>query len=566
LGRPDEKDFTSQLRLLVVGDYAERAAAVERHLREAMGPQAEVLSCDTAVGMRRILGEQEVDCVLVALAGSGAQSRLTLEAALASVTEVPVVVVAGVDDPEAALEAIHEGAQEYLVEGEAQAGIEALPRAIRHAIARKRTEVGLARQALHDSLTGLPNRALLLDRLHVAIGRSRRRPTSLALLFLDLDGFKRVNDSFGHGAGDTVLVEIARRMERILRPADTVARYGGDEFVILCEDLRGQREAVRVAHRARAAIAEPLTVRGHDVRIEASVGIARARREQTSAEDLIRAADIAMYRAKRRGGGIDLYDPGSGVDAIAGLAVERRLRHAVQHAGLVLHYQAVIALGSDRLHSLEALIRWEHPERGLLEPGDFLPLAEETGLAADVDQWAITEACRQLARWRIDGLLDDELPVSVNLSAAALRLPGLADIVRSALASTGGPPACLSLEVAEASIERDPARAATALEELARTGVRLCLDGFGADRAALGVLSSYPFGAVKVIATTSERMLAAVLGATRALVLETVAKAVETAPQLEAMQELGCDAAQGFLLARPAPADELAGWLASKRR
>jgi diguanylate cyclase (GGDEF)-like protein len=537
LGRPDETDFTSSLRLLVVGQDARQAAALAQRAREAIGPHAHVLVGETLADVDGIVRAQAVDCVVLGLTGAEPGSLPALEAVLASVRDVPVV---------------------YLIEPNADP--EAISQAIHSAIARKRTDVGRLRQAFNDSLTGLPNRSLLLDRLNVAIGRSRRRPTSVAVLFLDLDGFKRINDGFGHEAGDRVLVEIAGRMQRVLRPGDTVARYGGDEFVILCEDLRGQREAVRVAKRTRAAIAEPLSVHGQEVTIEASVGIARARRGQASAEDLIREADIAMYRAKRAGGGVEVFDPGTGADAITGLEIEQRLRDAVAQAGLVLHYQPVMMLAGGRLHSLEALSRWEHPERGLIAPAEFLPLAEETGLAADVDRWVLGEACRQLAVWRAGGLLGDDRPVSVNLSAASLRLPGLAETIASSLAAAGVPPGCLWLEVTEASLGRDFGRAAATLEDLAGAGVGLCLDGFGLDASNLAALATHPFAAVKINAATPARMLAASLAAARALGLEALAKGVKTPAELEHVS--GCDAAQGFAIAPPAPAEQTASFLA----
>jgi diguanylate cyclase (GGDEF)-like protein len=569
LGRPGEKDFSERLRLLVVDTTADQAAAIGDRLSQRVGGHADVLIRDTVPRVRSALRERAVDCVVLHLAGGDDDAPGALDAVLSSAPDVPVVVLADSDDQSIAVRAIRDGAQDFLLESAADA--DALDRAIRYAIERKRAAARLAHQALHDPLTGLPNRVLLLDRLNVAIGRARRHPTSLALLFLDLDGFKRVNDRLGHDAGDDLLVEVARRLQRTLRPGDTVVRYGGDEFVVLCEDLRGQREALRVAERARACIAEPFFVRGQDVSILASVGVARARRGQTYTQDLIREADVAMYRAKQRGGGVELFDAAMSTDSMSELETEHQLRGAIERGELVLHYQPVVSLGSDyRTVGVEALVRWQQPGRGLLAPADFLPLAEESGFIAQIDQWALAEACLQLARWRREETVADGVWVSVNVSPRSLGAPSLPDAVDRALAGARLPPNCLCIEVTEATIDDEPVRAAAVLENLERLGVRLCLDDFGTGRSSIGALSRFLFDVVKFDGSATapaltdakaRRVLAATLAVARAADRGTIAEGIETGPRLELARELGCDAGQGFLLAPPAPADEFTAWL-----
>jgi diguanylate cyclase (GGDEF)-like protein len=557
------------LRVLVVdGDEG-----IEKLLREAVGDDVDIVARNAVSSARRALLERPIDCVLLHFASTGAEALDELEAVLSSASNVPVVVIADSDGSAVALHAIHEGAQDYLIRAATDA--QALGRSIHFAIERKRSESRLAHQALHDSLTGLPNRVLMLDRLNVALGRSRRRPTSLGVLFLDLDGFKAVNDSHGHDAGDDLLVEVALRLQRSLRPGDTVARFGGDEFVILCEDLRGQREAVRVAERARASIADPFHVRGHEVAVRASVGVAVARRGQTYAQDLIREADIAMYRAKREGSGIEVFRTRMNAEAMNELETEDQLREAAERDELRVHYQPVVALGPDAAPIMvEALVRWEQPKRGLLTPIEFLALSEETGLIAQIDNWVLGEACRQMVRWREAGLAGDELSTSVNLSPRALTSPLLIDAVGHAIAAAGLPAHCLCLEVTETTVDRDPTRMAAILAELKRLGVMLALDDFGTGYSSLSALSDYGFDVVKIDRFLVEsasadpaaaRMLGAVLGVVHAAGLRAVAEGIETAAQLEAVRALGCDAAQGYLFAEPGTAEEVGMWLASRK-
>ena len=427
-------------------------------------------------------------------------------------------------------------------------------------------------QATHDALTGLPNRTLVLDRLTHALARSQRKTNALAVLFVDLDRFKVVNDSLGHSVGDEVLVQVAQRLQAAVRPGDTVARLAGDEFVVICEDVAEERDVIRVADRVAQAVAAPIPLYGRDTIITASIGIALASAE-TRAEDLLRDADVAMYRAKERGRArLEVFDQAMRTRMLRRLEIEHALRRALQEDAFTLHYQPTVHLESGRVISVEALLRWEHPEWGLVMPGEFVPLAEETGLIMPMGRWVLEEACRQLAAWRRLRPECADLNVSVNLSARQFADPNLADIVSGALSESGLSPSGLWLEITESVLMEEAQTTIETLRALRGLGVHLSIDDFGTGYSSLSYLKRFPVDVLKIDRSfvdglgtdpEDEAIVTAVVRLAQALDLDVVAEGVETAEQLAELRRLGCTAVQGFYFGRPKPPGETLAFLTS---
>jgi diguanylate cyclase (GGDEF)-like protein len=445
--------------------------------------------------------------------------------------------------------------------------VQALANVLGDVVERQLTDDDIRHRALHDPLTGLPNRLLFLDRVGQATERQRRRRDILtAVLVLDLDRFKLVNESLGHRAGDELLAAAAPRLKQAVRSADTVAHLSGDEFGILLEDITGEQDAIEMAERIAGVFARPFVLDGDEHFVTTSIGIALAEGGERG-EDLLRDADAAMHRAKERGRArYELFDEALRGRALSRLRVENDLRRALDRDELTLHYQPLVSLRDRQMVSVEALVRWDHPERGRISPADFIPVAEENGLIEPIGRWVLEHACRQAAEWcraRPDAA---PLTMGVNLSAAQLANPALAQTVATALRVSGLDPSCLALELTESMLVGDTEQLSETLVALKALGLRLVLDDFGTGYSSLSYLTRLPLDSLKVdrsfvdgLGTESRdtAVTEAIIAMSRALSLRVVGEGAETEQQVAELARLGCDLVQGFYFSRPVEAEEI---------
>jgi diguanylate cyclase (GGDEF)-like protein len=429
-------------------------------------------------------------------------------------------------------------------------GLEAANRQLRHL-------------ATHDALTGLPNRVLLDDRLAQAIAHATRDNQEFAILVVDLDRFKQVNDSLGHRAGDELLIEMSRRLSAIVRSIDTVARVGGDEFVLVINPPTVSEDAIQVAQRAIEALCTPTRIFGIDLHISSSIGIAFFPKDGVSAEALMTNADAAMYCAKQYGhNNLQCFEPGMDKVTRERINLENDLRQALARQQFELHYQPKVYATTGKVNSAEALIRWRHPERGMIQPDDFIPIAEECGLIGAIGEWVLREACAQSKAWQRAGL--PQLRIAVNVAASQFRQGNLLEVIRRALDDVGLEPNYLELEITESAVMTDPEESANILEDLSRMGVLVSVDDFGTGYSSMSYLRRFPIDKLKIdrgfiteLMTRADdaSIVRAIISLAHSLRLKVVAEGVETVEQLDFLKSMGCDQYQGYHFSPPLPAD-----------
>jgi diguanylate cyclase (GGDEF)-like protein/PAS domain S-box-containing protein len=438
---------------------------------------------------------------------------------------------------------------------------------------RKEAEEQLRYQALHDPLTELPNRRLFVDRLQQALRRTRRRPErQVAVLFMDLYNFKVMNDSVGHETGDKLLVSVAERLRKLLRPNDTLARFGGDEFTVLIEDIEDPVDAMWVAERIVEGFREPFALNGQEFFAAASIGIACGSARTTSPEKLLRNADAAMYRAKESGPlGYEVFDQSMYLQAVGRLKLENDIRRAFLAGEFVVHYQPIVDLRSDEVRGVEALVRWNHPERGLLNPEEFVPVAEEIGLIIPLGKVVLEEACRWAVRWQEEHPRLSPMLMNVNISPKQLQRPDLITTVEGVLQRTGLDPSCLTLDVTETVYVKVLEGNTAALNDLRRLGVKISIDDFGVGYSSLSYLKRLPADILKLDKSFIEGLgedledtaiVRMIIELAHTLGIEVIAEGVES-KAATILKEMGCNLAQGFFFAEPLPPEELPRFLAA---
>jgi diguanylate cyclase (GGDEF)-like protein len=566
-----------QLRILMLEDVAADAELAEHELRKA-NIQFSSKRVETKEAFLKELKDFAPDLILSDYTLPSFDGISALKIAREKCPDVPFIFVSGTLGEDTAIETLKMGATDYVLKEGLSRLVPAVHRALREAeerVERKQAEEQLLYNAFHDVLTGLANRALFIDHLRQSIRRVIRRNDYLfALLFLDLDRFKIINDSLGHIIGDQLLIEVGRRLEGCLRCSDTVARFGGDEFMILLDDIKDISDAIRVANRIQDVLAFPFNLEGHEVFTTASIGIALSTTRYDQAEEIIRDADTAMNRAKTLGKArYELFDSSMHFRAAALLQLETDLRRAVERHEFQVNYQPIVSLETGCIIGFEALVRWRHPQRGILPAAEFIPVAEETGLISTIDRWVLREACRQTHAWHAQFPQNPSLSVNVNLSGKQFTQANLVEQIEQILRETGLDAHSLNLEIMENVVMENNESITAMLLKLRALGVRFSLDDFGTGYSSLSYLHRLPFDTLKIDRSFVSRMgvddekskiVQTIATLAHNLGMDVTAEGIETSEQLAQLRELKCKHGQGYHFSGPVDS-EAAGELIAAR-
>jgi diguanylate cyclase (GGDEF)-like protein len=561
------------LNVLIADDSEDDALLLVRELRQG-GYHPQFQRVDTREELERALEQRHWQLVITDHTMPGFNSSDVLESVKRSGMDVPVIIVSGTIGEEAAVQAMKAGAQDYIMKDNLARLIPAIERELREVEtrrARHQAEQALSHMAYHDSLTNLLNRSMLHDRLDQALTRARRDDTLVAVLFIDLDRFKIINDTFGHTTGDMLLQSAAERLRSCVRRQDTIARYGGDEFVVVMENLESRNEAAAVAQAIIDAMMKPFRINHHEMYIGSSIGIVFSRDCDGRGEMLIKRADVAMFRAKSMGRNkYQFYVAEMGDENESRNQLEQSLYQALARSELELFYQPQVHISTGRLRGAEVLLRWRHPDLGLVAPGLFIDLLEETGLILPVGEWVLRTACQQWNDWLKEGVITEEHVVSVNISSYQFKGADLVFTVGNILADTELPPHMLDLEITEGTLMEDTQLSQQILQTLKEMGVHLSIDDFGTGYSSLSYLKKFPIDCLKIdqsfvrdlINNADDAVIAtAIIGLSHNLNMKVIAEGVENNDVLQFLAEQNCDMYQGYHYSRPVPLSEFFGIL-----
>lgn len=552
----------NKTRVLYIEDSRIDALKLTRSLGKEGKNRYQVDWADSLQSALEMIRQQDYDVVITDLYLPDVVGLNIVPSLLEAKNDLPIVVISGEDSEEIAIQVVNLGAQDYLVKDRADAYL--VSRSIEYAIERKKIEKGLQFLAQYDSLTGLANRMLFRDRLNRAMIRADRHKKIVALIFIDLDRFKNINDSMGHDVGDQLLVEIAIRLRQCTREGDTIARLGGDEFIIILEDISQISDASLVVNKILDAMLEPVNINGFEIFATPNMGITLYPIDDSNAKDLLRNADAAMYKAKEDGRNCYcFYTSDMNRDLEDCIVLENYLRHAIENEEFELHYQPKFNVQNHALVGAEALIRWHSPRHCMVSPAFFIPLAEETGLIHPITEWVVQEACQQNSRWQLKGY--PPIRMVINLSPKQLKRPNIARTIFNKIVFADLSPRYIELEITESALMEDVNKSNEILKELKKWGIQISIDDFGTGYSSLSYLKKFPIDTLKIDQSFVRDILedkddaaivSAIIAMANSLRLNVIVEGVETGEQLNFLASEGCNQVQGYFLGRPIPASE----------